>query len=89
MPSSGAGGDVAGTQRLAQTGRVESFDPDRGLGTVVGADGRILPFHCTAIADGTRRIDVGTPVAYLVAAGALGRFEARGLVRLTPPAAPG
>jgi cold shock CspA family protein len=39
-----------------------------------------LPFHCTAIADGTRRIDVGRRVAFAVAPGNLGRWEATAIV---------
>jgi CspA family cold shock protein len=60
-------------------GRVATFDDERGLGTVVTDDGRFLPFHCTAIADGTRTIAVGTRVALSVVAGHLGRWEATGL----------
>jgi cold shock CspA family protein len=61
------------------TGRgvVEEFDDPRGLGTVLGEDGRRHGFHCTAIADGTRRIDVGARVTFVLVAGHRGRFEAR------------
>jgi len=62
--------------------RVTEFDGDAGLGAVVTDDGRTLPFHCTAIADGTRRIDVGRRVVCLVAAGHLGRIEATNLVAI-------
>jgi cold shock CspA family protein len=58
---------------------VSSFDAERGLGTVVTDDGRSLPFHCTAIADGSRTIAVGARVAFVVVAGHLGRWEATGL----------
>jgi cold shock protein len=61
-------------------GTVVEFDADRGLGTVDVADGTALPFHCTAIADGSRRIDPGTRVTFVVVPGHLGRLEARGLV---------
>jgi cold shock CspA family protein len=61
-------------------GRVTAFDPDRALGTVEGDDGRSLDFHSTAIADGSRTIDRGARVAYLVRAGTRGRPEAYGLV---------
>ena len=61
-------------------GRVAEFDPERGLGVVVDDTGRALPFHCTAIADGSRQIDVGTAVAFNVAPGHLGRYEARRLI---------
>jgi cold shock CspA family protein len=58
------------------TGVVAEFDEPRGLGTVRADDGTELPFHCTAIADGTRTIPVGRRVAYEVVAGRLGRWEA-------------
>ncbi len=64
-------------------GAVTAFDEARGLGTVVGDDGRAWSFHCTRIADGTRTIDAGTPVIFTVAPGGPGRWEATGLVKLT------
>jgi cold shock CspA family protein len=57
-------------------GVVETFDDPRGLGTVRSGDGVEYPFHCTAIADGSRSIDVGAEVTWSVAAGRLGRWEA-------------
>jgi cold shock CspA family protein len=63
-------------------GRVASFDAARGLGTVEDDDGTTIGFHATAIADGTRRIEVGTPVTFNVALGHGGRCEARSLVSL-------
>lgn len=56
-------------------GVVTDFDDPRGLGTIE-ADGATYPFHCTAIADGSRTIEVGTPVAFEVRAGLMGRWEA-------------
>ncbi|HVA03337.1 MAG TPA: hypothetical protein VMU64_06255 [Acidimicrobiales bacterium] len=53
------------------------FDEPRGLGVVRDDDGRNYPFHCAAIADGTRRIEPGTPVVFSVAAAHRGRHEAR------------
>ena len=61
-------------------GRVASFDPTRGLGTVADDAGAVYAFHATAIADGSRRIDVGTRVSYSLAPGHGGRHEARVLV---------
>ncbi len=61
-------------------GRVASFDPTRGLGTVTDDAGPVYAFHATAIADGSRRIDVGTRVSYSLAPGHGGRHEARVLV---------
>jgi len=58
-------------------GAVVEFDDDKGWGTVRDdASGDELFFHCTAIADGTRTIAVGTSVAYEIVAGRLGRWEA-------------
>jgi len=57
-------------------GTVVDFDADAGFGTVRTDDGRDLFFHCTQIADGTRRIDPGSNVRFEVAAGHLGRWEA-------------
>jgi cold shock CspA family protein len=68
-------------------GRVSSFDRTRGLGTVAGDDGTSFDFHATAVADGSRIIDVGTAVTFIVAAGHRGRYEARSLVP-APASAP-
>jgi cold shock CspA family protein len=65
-------------------GRVVEFDEHRGLGTVEAdagsvperQSGRRYPFHCTAIADGTRTIPVDTPVEFEIVAGPLGGYEA-------------
>jgi CspA family cold shock protein len=73
-PSTGAGVPL-GPGR----GTVVEFDDPRGLG-MVRSDGDLeLPFHCTAIADGTRTIEVGTAVTFRVSAGRLGRWEASDL----------
>lgn len=63
--------------RTVHLGTVTAFDAHRGLGTVAGRDGREWPFHCTAIADGSRMIEVGTAVAFSTSPGHLGREEAR------------
>ncbi len=60
-------------------GRVVAFDEHRGLGVVASASGEQLPFHCTAIADGSRRVPVGARVEFSVVPGLLGRREADGL----------
>jgi CspA family cold shock protein len=62
-------------------GVVSSFDDPRGLGEVTADDGATYPFHCTAIADGTRTIAEGTEVAFEVVAGRMGRWEA---ARISP-----
>jgi len=63
-------------------GLVETFDEAVGLGHVVSVDGRRFPFHCIAIADGSRTIAVGTPVRFDLLA-TLGRYEATS-IRPTP-----
>jgi cold shock CspA family protein len=63
----------------AHSGSVDSFDKDVGLGEVRGQDGRLYPFHCTGIADGSREIAVGQKVSFAVAPGHLGSWEARAL----------
>lgn len=57
-------------------GRVVAFDQHRGRGEVEASDATRYPFHCTAIADGTRTIDEGAPVTFSVAPGPLGQWEA-------------
>ena len=58
-------------------GRVTSFDATRALGTVIDDEGQHeLPFHATAILDGTRRIEPETVVTFCVAPGNGGRYEA-------------
>ena len=58
------------------SGSVTSFDSHRGLGEITADDGSVHPFHCTAVADGSRTIEVGTAVRFALVAGPLGRWEA-------------
>ena len=60
-------------------GVVAEFDPAVGLG-VVDVDGVSIQFHCIAISDGSRNIEVGTAVA-VATQRRFGRIEA---VRVTP-----
>jgi cold shock CspA family protein len=64
------------------TGSVEAFDHAAGLGTVRDEHGQRLAFHCTAITDGSRTIDVGTRVAFVVTTAQNGAIEARSLIRV-------
>ncbi len=66
------------------TGAVTEFDEQRGLGVVTADDGTPYPFHCTAIADGTRTIAVGTAVSFDVVPGLQGRWEAAQLAGVGP-----
>ena len=57
------------------SGRVASFDDHVGRGEVE-VSGMRFPFHCTAIADGSRVIAPETPVHFRLAIGPLGALEA-------------
>ena len=63
-------------RRADRVGVVAAFDEPKGWGTVRDETGDERWFHCTAIADGSRAIDVGTPVHYRLVAGTLGAWEA-------------
>ncbi|MGO9196017.1 MAG: hypothetical protein ACLQK4_02675 [Acidimicrobiales bacterium] len=62
-------------------GVVSAYDADRGLGSVRDDAGE-HPFHCTAISDGTRQIEEGTEVAFVLVARHGGVFEARAVTKL-------
>jgi cold shock CspA family protein len=64
------------------TGVVAEFDELRGLGVIRGDDGADVPFHCTAIADGSRTVETGRRVSFEVVPGLLGRWEASGVEKL-------
>ena len=57
-------------------GAVTDFDDAVGLGLVTTDDDVEYPFHCTAIADGTRTIAEATAVRFEGVAGRMGRWEA-------------
>lgn len=66
-------------------GRIEGFDDDVGLGTLVDLlDGTRHPFHCTGIGDGSRRIGADAEVSYRLVAGRHGRLEATDIWVLQP-----
>jgi len=71
-----------GGPRAPVTGVVTEFDEPRGLGSLRGDDGTSYPFHCTAVADGSRVVAVGTRVVFIVTAGHGGRYEARAVTPL-------
>lgn len=52
------------TATSPQTGTVTEFDSRRGLGEITDESGRVWPFHCAEIADGSRSIDVGQRVSF-------------------------
>jgi hypothetical protein len=68
------------------SGRIASFDDFVGRGEVEARGGLRFPFHCTAIADGTRTIAPDTAVQFRLAPGPLGALEA---VAIEPAEEPG
>lgn len=69
-------------------GVVDHFDADVGLGAVRTADGASYRFHCTTIADGSRTIEVGRDVTFLVAPAGPGHWEATVVAPTPLPPAP-
>ena len=63
-------------------GVVTGFDGPRGLGTITAEDGTDLPFHCTALLDGTREVDEGAAVTFEVRPAGMGRWEATGIQKV-------
>ena len=47
-----------------RSGVVSAFGEREGLGEITDASGRIWPFHCVEILDGSRTIAVGATVAF-------------------------
>ena len=70
------------------TGTVTAFDEHRGLGAITTTGGTVLAFHCTAIVDGTRTIEVGTAVRFETVPGRMGRWEAAAIAPVPGVAAP-
>ena len=58
------------------SGRVATFDDFIGRGEVEARGGMRFPFHCTAIADGSRTIALDTAVKFRLVPGPLGALEA-------------
>jgi CspA family cold shock protein len=67
---------------VSEPGTVTAFDEGRGRGVVTAADGTTYEFHATRIADGSRRIAVGTAVEFEVVPALLGRWEANAITRV-------
>ena len=70
--------------RSSREGRSDSADRSRpststgAAGEIEAAGGMRFPFHCTAIADGTRTVAPDTPVKFRLVPGPLGALEATG-----------
>jgi CspA family cold shock protein len=57
-------------------GRVVEFDEHRGWGAIEADSGIRYEFHCTQIADGTRRVALDAVVEFELRWGDRGRTEA-------------
>lgn len=58
------------------SGRIATFDEFAGRGEIEARGGMHFPFHCTAIADGTRTVAADAPVRFRLVPGPLGALEA-------------
>jgi hypothetical protein len=48
------------------TGVVVAFDAHAGIGEIRDQQGKALPFHCMSLSDGSRSVDIGTHVKFVV-----------------------
>jgi cold shock protein len=62
--------------KASYSGRVAAFDDHAGRGEIEARGGLRFPFHCTAIADGSRTIAPDTEVRFRIVPGPLGALEA-------------
>jgi hypothetical protein len=62
-------------------GVVVAFDAREGLGRVELEDGTEASFHATQLTDGSRQIEVGTPVTMRLVPWHRGRREATAVTR--------
>ncbi len=58
------------------SGRIATFDDVVGRGEIEAGGGMRFPFHCTAIADGSRTIAADIAVRFRLVPGPLGALEA-------------
>lgn len=66
--------------RGPRAGVVSAFESERGVGTITGTDGASFFFHCTALVDGSREVEEGREVLFVVRA-AHGRLEATSVLK--------
>ena len=62
--------------KAVYSGRIATFDDHAGRGEIEAGGGMRFPFHCTAIADGSRTVAPDTPVKFRLRPGPLGALEA-------------
>lgn len=63
-------------------GVVEKFEFSTGLGVIIDENEIHYPFHCIAIADGTRDIEIDSRVSFEVFPALAGRLEAISVEKL-------
>jgi len=66
----------------AHLGIVRAFDPDRALGEIEIDGAQRISFHSTAIADGSRSIEVGAHVSVMVVPTHGGAIEAAEVIKV-------
>jgi cold shock CspA family protein len=71
---------MSGQPSHTRFGTVAEFDEPVGLGILREPDGTRHPFHCTAITDGSRDIQIGAEVSFSLVAARAGRYEATDIV---------
>jgi cold shock CspA family protein len=60
---------------------VRAFSAEQGLGTLADDEGSTFPFHCTALTDGSREVEPGRAVLFVVRPGHRGQLEAQEVVK--------
>jgi hypothetical protein len=71
--------------RASYAGQVASFDEFVGRGEIEARGGLLFPFHCTAIADGSRTVAPAATVRFRLVPGPLGALEATAIAVVPPP----
>ena len=70
----------------SRSGEVVGFDAHSGLGDIRDSIGEVWPFHCLSIKDGSRAIDIGAKVEFVVRFH-VARQEAFEIIAIQSPAA--
>lgn len=65
---------------VQRIGTVIAFDEEQGFGSLRDEAGDEWFFHCTAIADGSRKIGLDASVAFVLRPGHRGEMEANQIV---------
>lgn len=49
-----------------RVGQVVAFDAHAGLGEIQDQQGKAWPFHCVSLSDGSRSVEIGAHVKFVV-----------------------